>query len=183
MLDALAAAHEAGRFGGVQVDLVSHLPVDRQVRAIGATWLDRTLLDGSAPAPTGFGGEVRSALNGRRAFLVAESLAEQQGVRVRLARNLLDTLRRREIDAVAGKIAAETGLAHRPVADGDRVEGVYRRSVQLASGRFAMLDDGMGFSLVPWRPVIEPKIGQTVSGVMRGAGVSWNMGRSRGPAI
>ena len=55
--------------------------------------------------------------------------------------------------------------------------------MQLASGRFAMLDDGMGFSLVPWRPVIEPKIGQTVSGVMRGAGVSWNMGRSRGPAI
>ncbi|WP_438616911.1 DUF3363 domain-containing protein [Parazoarcus communis] len=28
--------------------------------------------------------------------------------------------------------------------------GVYRRSVMLASGRYAMLDDGRGFSLVPY---------------------------------
>jgi type IV secretory pathway VirD2 relaxase len=104
-----AAAHEAGRFGGVQADLVSHLPVDRQARTVGATWLDRTLLDGTAPAATGFGATVRGALDDRRAFLIAEGLAEQQGVRVRLARNLLDTLRRREIEAVAGQIAAETG--------------------------------------------------------------------------
>lgn len=33
--------------------------------------------------------------------------------------------------------------------DGERVSGVYRRSVMLASGRYAMLDDGKGFSLVP----------------------------------
>jgi hypothetical protein len=33
---------------------------------------------------------------------------------------------------------------HRPVADGERVSGIYRRSVMLASGRYAMLDDGWG---------------------------------------
>ncbi|MGF7190428.1 hypothetical protein JOE11_003479 [Robbsia andropogonis] len=27
--------------------------------------------------------------------------------------------------------------------------GIYRRLVVLASGRYAMLDDGVGFSLVP----------------------------------
>ncbi|WP_433913813.1 DUF3363 domain-containing protein [Brenneria populi] len=27
-------------------------------------------------------------------------------------------------------------------------------------GRYAMLDDGMRFSLVPWRPVIEQRLGQ-----------------------
>ncbi|WP_455424098.1 hypothetical protein [Brenneria goodwinii] len=26
--------------------------------------------------------------------------------------------------------------------------------IMLASRRYAMLDDGMGFSLMPWRPVI-----------------------------
>ncbi|MGJ7545860.1 DUF3363 domain-containing protein [Variovorax sp. LT1R16] len=60
------------------------------------------------------------------------------------------------------------------------VSGIYQRSIQLASGRFAMLDDGMGFSLVPWRPVIEPRLGQTISAVMRGGGVSWDLGRQRG---
>lgn len=34
--------------------------------------------------------------------------------------------------------------------DGQHVAGIYRRSAMLASGRYAMLDDGMGFSLVPW---------------------------------
>ncbi|MBB6290642.1 hypothetical protein HDC32_005350 [Pseudomonas sp. JAI120] len=38
-------------------------------------------------------------------------------------------------------------MEHRPLADGQRVAGIYRRSVMLASGRYAMLDDGMGFSL------------------------------------
>jgi hypothetical protein len=26
-----------------------------------------------------------------------------------------------------------------------------------------MLDDGMGFSLVPWKPVIEQRLGQTMA--------------------
>jgi hypothetical protein len=65
----------------------------------------------------------------------------------------LATLRDRDIAAAAGDIAKETGLMHRPVTDGERVSGIYRRSVQLASGRFAMLDDGSRFSLVLWRPI------------------------------
>ena len=57
--------------------------------------------------------------------------------------------------------------------------GIYRRSLLLASGRFAMLDDGLGFSLVPWRPVIERRLGQTVSAVVRGEHVTWGLGRGR----
>jgi hypothetical protein len=47
----------------------------------------------------------------------------------------------------------------------------------LASGKFAMLDDGLGFSLVPWRPVIEKRLGQNVAAILRGDGVSWHFGR------
>jgi Protein of unknown function (DUF3363) len=36
-----------------------------------------------------------------------------------------------------------------------------------------MIDDGLGFSLVPWRPVIEKEIGREVVGVLRGNDVSW----------
>jgi hypothetical protein len=46
-----------------------------------------------------------------------------------------------------------------------------------------MIDDGFGFSLVPWRPVIENEIGREVLGVMRGHDVSWQLGRSRGLEI
>ncbi len=81
------------------------------------------------------------------------------------------------------KIATETGLGHRSVADGQRVAGIYRRSVMLASGRYAMLDDGMGFSLVPWKPVIEQRLGQQLAATMRGSGVSWEIGRQRGPSM
>ena len=41
----------------------------------------------------------------------------------------------------------------------------------LASGRYAMLDDGMGFSLVPWKPVIEQRLGQRIAATVRGGGV------------
>ena len=44
----------------------------------------------------------------------------------------------------AKDITAETGLEHRPVVDGQRVTDIYWRSIMLASGRYAMLDDGMG---------------------------------------
>lgn len=40
-----------------------------------------------------------------------------------------------------------------------------------ASGRYAMLDDGMGFSLVPWRPVIEQRLGQQLAAMVRRRGV------------
>ncbi|HFK3918577.1 TPA: DUF3363 domain-containing protein, partial [Klebsiella pneumoniae] len=83
----------------------------------------------------------------------------------------------RELVQAAKDIAAETGLEHRPVADGQRVAGIYRRSIMLASGRYAMLDDGMGFSLVPWRPVIEPRLGQQLAAKVIGGSASWELGR------
>lgn len=42
----------------------------------------------------------------------------------------------------------------------------------LASGHYAMLDDGMGFSLVPWKPVIEQRLGQWLAATVRGGGES-----------
>lgn len=109
-------------------------------------------------------------------------MAEHRGQRVVLARNLLATLRGCELTQAAKDIATETGLEHRAVADGQRVAGIYRHSVMLASGRYAMLDDGTGFSLVPWKPVIEQRLGQQLAATVRG-GVSWQIGRQRGNSI
>jgi type IV secretory pathway VirD2 relaxase len=180
-----ARQYDVERGGDVAVELRSHLPIERQARVLGATWLDQQLVTGGATtiADRGFGADVQSALKDRVDYLVEQGLAERRGTRLGLARNLLATLRGRDVETAARGLHQETGLAHRAVVDGERVTGVYRRSVLLASGRFAMLDDGMGFSLVPWRPVIEPRLGQTMTAVVRGGNASWEFGRQRGPSI
>ncbi|WP_321949700.1 relaxase/mobilization nuclease and DUF3363 domain-containing protein [Burkholderia cenocepacia] len=169
--------------GGVAVELKSNQPIEQQTRVIGATWLDQQLIGGGKGlGDLGFGAEVKDALRQRANFLAEQGLAEQRGQRVVLARNLLATLRGRELEKVAQEIAAETGLQYRPAAVGQRVAGIYRRSVMLASGRYAMLDDGMCFSLVPWMPVIEQRLGQQLAATVRG-GVSWEVGRRLGLVI
>lgn len=174
--------YDAQRLGGVAVELKSHLPIERQARMIGATWLDQQLIGGGKGlGDLGFGGEAKDALRQRTEFLIEQGLAERRGQRVILARNLLATLRSRELTKAARDIAAQTGLEHRPVADGQRVAGIYRRSVMLASGRYAMLDDGMGFSLVPWKPMIDQRLGQQLAATVRGGGASWEIG-ARGPS-
>ena len=61
------------------------------------------------------------------------------------------------------------------------VAGSYRQRFTLSSGRFAMIDDGLGFQLVPWTPSLEKHLGRHVSGIARGdGGVDWSFGRKRG---
>ena len=160
----------------------SDFTIEAQVTASGATWIDRQLLAREpATGGGGFGAEVREAMERRVDHLIEEGLARRQGQRVVFARDLLDTLRRRELDGVSSKLAAETGLAHRPSAEGEHVAGVYHQRVTLASGRFAMIDDGLGFQLVPWRPALEQQLGKQISGDMSpGGGVDWSFGRKRG---
>ena len=160
----------------------SDLSIEAQVTASGATWLDRQLLAKDPPlSGGGFGAEVRDAMETRIDHLAAEGLARRQGQRTVFARDLLATLRRRELEDAAAKLSVETGLAYQPGADGEHVSGVYRQRVTLASGRFAMIDDGLGFQLVPWRPALERELGREVRGVMASGGnVEWSFGRKRG---
>jgi type IV secretory pathway VirD2 relaxase len=158
----------------------SDFDLGAQVTASGATWLDRQLLAREPVASgSGFGAEVREAMDRRVDHLAERGLARRQGQRAVFARDLLDTLRRRELDEVSSKLASEIGLPHRPSAEGEHVAGEYRQRITLASGRFAMIDNGLGFQLVPWRPALEQRLGQHVSGTMTGRGVDWNFGHNR----
>jgi type IV secretory pathway VirD2 relaxase len=177
-------AYDQKRLGGIELEVHSTLPIEKQVRAVGATWLDRKLVAGGASTlVTGFGAATRQAIIQRVDFLVEQGVAERRGNRAHVVPGLLDKLRDREIADVAQRIHRQTGLVHRPVKDGSRVSGVYRQSLSLASGRFAMLSDGMGFELVPWRPVIEQSLGKRISAVVRGSEVTWELGRQRGISI
>jgi type IV secretory pathway VirD2 relaxase len=159
----------------------SDLSIEAQAGASGATWLDRQLLAKDPPLSGGFGAEVRAAMEARVDHLAGEGLARRHGQRVVFARDLLTTLRQRELDETASRLSAETGLTYRPPAEGERVSGVYRQRLTLASGRFAMINDGLGFQLVPWRPALEKELGRDVRGVIApGGNVDWSLGRKRG---
>jgi hypothetical protein len=78
-------------------------------------------------------------------------------------------------------MAANRGLDWQAVTDGSRFGGDLVGSTQLASGRFAMIDDGLGFSLVPWNTALERRIGQQIEGIgLPGGDVDWSFGRQRG---
>jgi hypothetical protein len=64
------------------------------------------------------------------------------------------------------------------------IDGTFKRSLDLTSGRFALIEKSREFTLVPWRPELEKYVGRNVSGLMRESGsISWTLGRSRGPSI
>ena len=85
---------------------------------------------------------------------------------------------------VGTAMAAERGLKFTSAKSGEYVSGTLVGSTQLASGRFAMIDDGIGFQLVPWQPVLDNRIGQHISSTMRDpGGIEWNFGRKRGLGI
>lgn len=164
----------------------SDLTIEAQVTSAGATWLDRTLVAREPPtlAGSGFGAEVRDALERRTDHLTSEGLARRAGQRAVFVRDLLETLGRRELDDVAAKLSVEAGLPRQTSAPGEHVAGVYRQRVQLAAGRFAMIDSGLSFELVPWKPALEEHLGKHVSGVVPPArGMDWSFGRKRGLGI
>jgi type IV secretory pathway VirD2 relaxase len=172
----------------VVVQTLSSLPLERQIGADGATWLDHELLSATANSEllrdAGFGKEVHDALVLRRLWLVDEGLAREDQDRVVYRPDMLETLRGRELVRVAGQLSDELGLGYVETGKWDRVEGIYRRAVDLASGKFAVIEKSREFTLVPWRPVLERHLGQQVSGVMRGEGISWTIGRQRsGPSV
>ncbi len=161
----------------------SDLDIAAQVTATGATWLDRQAIarEPVALGGGGFGAEVRDAMDRRAAHLIEQRLAERQGHSVIFARNLIDTLRQREVEALGEKLSSETGRPFSKAGTGEYVAGAYRQRIALASGRSAMIDDGLGFQLVPWSPSLERHLGQHVSGVARGdGGVDWSFARKRG---
>ena len=165
-----------------RITVLSWQSLDEMPGASGATWLDKQLIARSSEmfASRGLGSEIEIALRLRRQWLLEQGLAREQGGRIAYARNLLQTLERRELAEVGARMTRETGLDYAETKPGDRITGTYRRMLALNSGRFALIERARDFSLVPWRPVLERVKGQNVVGVVGGEGISWSIGVRRG---
>jgi type IV secretory pathway VirD2 relaxase len=167
----------------VIVKAVSSLSLDAQRQFNGATWLDQELVSNAQTLiyNAGFGKEVKAALTRRRQWLMSQGLGEKGEFELwKPSPNMLDTLRRRELLRVAGQLSGELGLNFVESRNGDRIEGTVKRHIDLAQGRFALIEKSREFTLVPWRDALEKQIGKQVGGIMRDSGVIWTIGRGRG---
>ena len=93
---------------------------------------------------------------------------------------MLSTLQRRELLNVARQLSDELGKCFIETHAGQPVEGVLPRRLDLASGRFALVDKSREFTLVPWREVLQHHLGKAIGGTLRRGGVSWDVGRGKG---
>jgi Protein of unknown function (DUF3363) len=122
-----AAAYERrqAKEAPVAVQTLSVIPIERQLGADGATWLDRELV-ADAPVPlrdSGFGREVRDALARRRQWLIEQELARAEQDQTIYRANMLAILRRRELTRVAGQLSDELGLDYADMRPGQRNRG------------------------------------------------------------
>lgn len=108
---------------------------------------------------------------------------QREGGEVVFRTNLLATLARREVIQRGQELAHESGGTFHMAEDGERITGRYKGAVELVSGKYALVENAREFTLVPWRPVIEKELGRTVSGLMRGDGISWEIGRGLGIGV
>lgn len=183
-----AAAYETarGRDRPVMVETLSPRPLEHLVGADAATWLDRELIS-AEPVPlrdAGFGHDVREAQARRRQWLIAQGLAQESNGLVNFRPDMVEALKRREFLRVGAQLSKELGIPFAETNPGTSVAGIYRRHVETLSGRYAVIEKSREFTLVPWRPVLDRQIGKSVSGIVRGDGISWSFGRGRGgPSI
>ncbi len=182
--EARAAAYDMAQSRRASIRVLSINDLDRQITSDGATWLDRELASPNRTplAEAGFGAEVRDALERRKDSLVDQGMATRMpDGGVRAPGDLLSRLEQQEIARVGPEMARTRGLTFQPAQMGNYVSGTLVGAVNLASGKFAMIDDDLGFSLVPWHPVLEKRLERHVIGIaMPGGGIDWTFGRTRG---
>ena len=178
-----AALHDARRSPAGSLRVLSTLDLEAQIASDGATWLDRHLIgrDRMPITMAGFGVEIEAALDQRRRHHIAHGNARRDGKgRVFYRRDLLATLEGRELARLGEEIATTRDQPFRLATRGETIRGTYRETVQLASGRYALIENAQEFTLLPWRPVIERSLGREVVGLVTDGGISWQLGRDRG---
>lgn len=137
----------------VRMFIESHVPFRELATTEGATWLDRKLLSREPETyrEKGFGAEAIRALKQRQRWLVQAGLMKEQDGWLVARRRMLAELTKYDVRNAAHAIAKSTNMdAVKPFQLG-RSSVEVTQSVRLASGRFAVLQKGKQFALVPWR--------------------------------
>jgi type IV secretory pathway VirD2 relaxase len=142
--------------------------------AKGSTWLDKRL---ATHGVEGIQSErVRNSLQLRAKTLIAMGLAV--GLDGQLPVSAIETLRDADLVEAGETLKDRIGKPFSAIGSARRVDGIYRQAVDRPSGKFAVIERSKDFTLVPWRPVMEKRLGQSIAGNIGAGGISWDvMGR------
>jgi hypothetical protein len=88
---------------------------------------------------------------------------------------LLAELRNREFRQTVTALSKELGMPYGDLGEGEHISGVYRKPVDLGSGKFAVIEKSHEFTLVPWRPELERFRNKSISIAGGGPGRDWEI--------
>jgi type IV secretory pathway VirD2 relaxase len=164
----------------------SYVSFEKLAEAEGVTWLDKELL-AKTPTPMadqGFGVDAKIALNRRRQWLISQGMGQLDGKGQFMPNpKLFETLRHREYEHATQVLSKELGVPHDSLLEGEQISGTYTKPVTLASGKYAIIHKAREFTLVPWRPDMEPMRGKEITGTASAHGIQWEWGPRRGLGI
>ena len=103
-----------------------------------------------------------------------------KGQTKRLNRSHLAELERRDLADAGRELSRDYGKPYSTAPTDGRIKGIYERSIERPSGKYAVIERAKDFTLVLWRDVLERQRGKAVSGLIRGEKISWSFGRGRG---
>jgi type IV secretory pathway VirD2 relaxase len=163
-----AADFEAARGGGHRIQVRSWMAMEDQIEARAETWLDqvdKAKIDKD---------DVRllEARRLRLSFLRQEGLLGegQDG----LSHEALKRLRLDEMRRAAAGETRRSGRTYATLETGEKLQGGFERTTDLAQGRMAIIGTQKEFALVPWRPDLERHRGRSLTVERNTRGVSWS---------
>ena len=151
----------------------SPLSLSAQIKALGLTWIDTFV------APTdmlhGFGRQTADAQLMRRAFLAEIGISPDDGKP--LTPEHQAELIRRDLAQAAQTLKQTIGKPYAPSAAQGEVAGIYRGPVARISGKFAIVERALDFTILPWREELERSRALAVSVRMQSGSAFWTAAR------
>jgi type IV secretory pathway VirD2 relaxase len=175
-----AAQYEAERTRRLPTEVKrdSRQTLRQMENARGVTWLDRRLVtDGIDEA---LSGNISNAVKRRQVIL--QKMGFEVGDDGKLPESVLPKLRAIDLRKAAEGLSKTIGKPYAEIGDSRSIQGIYRQSIERPSGKFAVIQRSKEFTLVPWRPVMEKRLGKSISGRISGGGISWDVTGRRGPS-
>ena len=161
----------------LSIDVRSWLPIEKLVDRRAETWLDRMELGVADEARGALATELNAAVQARRAWLQQEGYAlDRDG---NMTPDSAAGFRWMEFESAVRREAARSGLSYKALRRGGQFKGRYARDIDLAQGRFAVIEGKDGFTMMRtaerhlnWR-------GRDVTLNRSGRTIQWALNRSR----
>jgi len=153
------------------IDRLSTQTITQMERARGATWLDKKMSETTA--------DTFAGTNIQTSILKRQDVLKQMGFAVskdgRIPNVVLEKLKDIDLRDAAKKLSEVNGKPYSALGGARSVEGIYQKSIDRPSGKFAVIERAKDFTLVPWRPVMDRSLGKSLSGQISAGGISWDV--------